>query len=135
MQSNTLKGVALCPLFAALSFAVQASAQNQGFTTFDPPGSVATLPFSINVVGAVTGRYLDANFQDHGFVRAASGVISTFDPRGSIDTEPESINTLGAVTGLYTDSNSVGHGFLRTAGGAITTFNAPAFLLAPNRGA
>jgi hypothetical protein len=49
------------------------------FTTFDPAGSADTFPNSINPAGAITGRYFDANFVAHGFVRAPDGTITTFD--------------------------------------------------------
>jgi hypothetical protein len=46
--------LALCTLGLSLS----ASAQKSAFTTFDPPGSVATSPNSINLSGAITGFLL-----------------------------------------------------------------------------
>ena len=39
------------------------------FTSFDPPGSIFTLPIEMNPSGTITGFYLDANNVFHGFVR------------------------------------------------------------------
>ena len=60
--------LALCTLGLSLS----ASAQKSAFTTFDPPGSVATSPNSMNRSGAITGYYFDGNIF-HGFLRSRQG--------------------------------------------------------------
>jgi hypothetical protein len=82
-------------------------------------------PMGINLVGAITGFYVDASFVQHGFVRNPNGTITEFDPTGSLFTNPNAIDDLGEVTGFFVDANGVGHGFLRTLGGTITTFDAP----------
>jgi hypothetical protein len=85
-------------------FAVNVRAQSMDssvgtFTEFDVPGALDTFPVSINPAGTITGSYLDANFIDHGFVRAASGAITTFDiPSGNAyGTSPASISQTGAI--------------------------------------
>ena len=134
-------GLALCTL--GLSFS--ASAQSI-FTTFDVPGSVQTIPISINSKGAVIGLYTDQNFVGHGFLRSPGGIFTTIDPPGSVFTVAQSINSAGAITGAYIDAtftfhaylrgpdgtfntfeNAANgfHGFLRTPDGTITEFNAP----------
>ena len=65
--------LALCTLGLCLS----ASAQKAAFTTFDPPGSVETIPNSTNLSGAITGFYFDANFLGHSFLRSPDGHITT----------------------------------------------------------
>jgi hypothetical protein len=78
---------------------IDASGATHGFlrdaggtiTTFDPAGSVDTIPFSINVF--------------HGFLRAAEGTITTFDPAASVGTIPISINPAGVITGSYIDAS------------------------------
>lgn len=109
------------------------------FIAFDVPGAgtaggsgFGTFPESINDAGSVTGRYIDANGVNHGFLRTPHGDIITFDVPGAgtaagsgFGTFPESINDAGAITGHYTDANSVWHGFLRTPRGNIMTFDAP----------
>ena len=45
-----------------------ANAQRATFTTFDPPGSVSTIPMGINPAGEITGYYGDANSVTHGFL-------------------------------------------------------------------
>jgi len=40
-----------------------------GFTTFDPPGSINTYPLSINSRGSITGYYFSSKHgMSHGFV-------------------------------------------------------------------
>ena len=108
----------------ALAVPLQLSAQT--YTAFDPPNSVSTNPTGINEAGAITGFYADANFLNHGFVRAQDGTITTFDtPGASQGTIPAAINASGAITGNYVDANGVNHGFLRAKDGTITPFDAP----------
>ena len=101
--------LALCSRPASI-----AEAKTATFTTFDPPGSVATEPFAINPAGAITGVYLDANGNQHGFLRARDGTFTSFDFPGSIFTVPFAINPAGAITGLYGDASGNVHGFLRS---------------------
>jgi hypothetical protein len=82
-------------------------------------------PMGINLLGGITGFYVDANAVQHGFVRAPGGTISEFDPTGSVFTNPNAIDDVGEITGFYVDASGVGHGFLRTLGGTITTLDAP----------
>ncbi|HSS17946.1 MAG TPA: hypothetical protein VLQ29_13365, partial [Candidatus Dormibacteraeota bacterium] len=82
-------------------------------------------PMGINLLGGITGFYVDANSVQHGFVRALGGRITEFDPTGSVFTNPNAIDDVGEITGFYVDASGVGHGFLRTLGGTITTFDAP----------
>jgi hypothetical protein len=81
-------------------------------------------PMGINLLGGITGFYVDANSVQHGFVRAPGGRITEFDPTGSVFTNPNAIDDVGEITGFYVDASGVGHGFLRTLGGTITTFDA-----------
>ena len=46
------------------------SAHAATITTFDGPGSISTLPRSINPAGAITGVYYDASGALHGFLRS-----------------------------------------------------------------
>jgi hypothetical protein len=92
-------------------------------TTFDAPGAgsgteqgtgcFSDCPVSINDWGAVTGEYIDANNNYHGYLRSPEGKIVSFDPSGSVFTLPFSINDGGVITGYYADANFVYHGFLR----------------------
>src|SRR2546422_6095986 len=60
------------------------SVHAQTFTSFDPPGSIATFAVrSINPAGEITGSYLALDsglFAVHGFVRDGRGTITSFDP-------------------------------------------------------
>jgi hypothetical protein len=95
------------------------------FTTFDPPGSISTIPQSINAGGDVTGYYNEANLVVHGFVRLDNGTVISFDPPESVATKAVSINAKGAITGYYQDANMRVHGFLRRHGGTIVSFDPP----------
>jgi hypothetical protein len=93
---------------------------------FDPPGSVLTIPQSINAAGSVTGYYQEPNTTVlHGFVREDDGEIVSFDPPGSYQTLTASINAEGAVTGYFQESGKNPHGFLRRANGEIVVFDPP----------
>jgi hypothetical protein len=97
-------------------------------TTFDPSGSVYTIPLSITPAGVIAGYYVDdVNFVPHGFVRALNGTFTSFDAPGSIGfgTFALTINSAGEVGGNYNDSNFLSHGFLRAPDGTITSFDAP----------
>ena len=132
MKSRTwMWNTAMC-LFAALAITVQTSAQSQmitpaqsqmitpdasaksKFTTFDAPGSIWTLPTSINPGGAITGYYYAASNLIRGFLRAGNGKFTTFENPGLAFTIPTSINPAGAITGSYRDASFVFHGFLWT---------------------
>lgn len=108
-----------------------ANSLNHGFlrspdgtiTTFDAPGAgtnsgqgtgcFSDCSVSLNNWGAITGTYIDANGNYHGYLRSPRGRIVTVDPVGSIYTSPSGINDAGAVTGTYVDANDVYHGFVR----------------------
>jgi PEP-CTERM motif len=95
------------------------------YIQFDVPDASGTNPTSINLLGAITGSFSDADGSTAGFLRRPSGAITTFNVPGGTGTAPTSINLLGAITGGFTDANGNGGGFVRASNGAITTFNAP----------
>ena len=70
MKSRTGMWIFVVCLFPTLAVPILFAAQNgknhqPTFTTFDVPGSVYTLPSSINSAGAITGVYYDASFVRH----------------------------------------------------------------------
>jgi hypothetical protein len=97
------------------------------FVTVDAPGAgttegsgFGTFPESINDGGAITGRYIDANNVNHGFLRSTGGKFITFDAAGAgatagsgSGTFSNNINEAAAVTGRYIDANNLNHGFVR----------------------
>lgn len=95
------------------------------FITFDPLGSILTLPSAITASGAITGSYTDASGVTHGFLRRPGGNFTTFDVPGSTSTTATSITPGGVITGWYSDTVGNVHGFLRDLGGSITSFDAP----------
>jgi len=92
-------------------------------TTFDAPGAgtagyqgtgcFSDCAVSLNDWGAITGTYIDASGNYHGYLRRPEGRIVTVDPAGSIFTSPCGVNDEGAVTGTYADANNVYHVFVR----------------------
>ena len=114
--------LALCTLGLSLS----ASAQKSAFTIFDPPGSVSTIPNSMNRSGAITGYYRDANLTPHGFLRSPDGSLTTIDFPGGAATVGASINLSGMITGYYFGASSpfVIYGFVRSPDGVWTSFDA-----------
>jgi hypothetical protein len=109
-------------------------------TTFDAPGACSsdsnplcategTVPNSINLFGAITGTYWDAQGVGHGFLTYppyTKTTFTSFDATGSIFTNPSAINAEGVVVGYFYDANLVVHGFLsHPPYTTITTFDAP----------
>jgi uncharacterized membrane protein len=94
-------------------------------TSFDPPGSVATDPTSINSKGEIAGWYIAADGTEPGFVREPDGSITTF----IVDNQyvlVYAINDKGAIVGSYgSDGNTTG--FVRAPDGTITTFDQEGF--------
>jgi hypothetical protein len=127
--------MALCILASGLP----ASAQEPHIITFDAPGADTTtgsfngtFASGMNIRGAVTGSYVDANNVNHGFLRSREGGFTTFEAPGADTTPgsfngtiPNSINDLGAITGEYFDATGFSHGFLRSPEGKFTTFEVP----------
>ncbi|HEX3430438.1 MAG TPA: hypothetical protein VHT03_06085 [Rhizomicrobium sp.] len=95
------------------------------YRNFAVSGSAYTSPSAINARREVAGYYLDGNYQQHGFLRAADGTITGFDVSGAMDTDPGSLNAKGVTTGTYVDNAYNIHGFLRASDGTITEFDAP----------
>src|SRR5579859_1246182 len=109
----------LCASILTLS----AFAQKATIITFDPPGSVQTMPVSINAGGDITGSYSDGT-TTHGFLRMPDGTITPFDGPGAAGTLPAGINDAGAIAG-YVFTSTTSHGFVRSPDGSITTFDPP----------
>jgi len=79
---------------------------------------------SINLAGAITGSYIDASNNHHGFLRGTDGTITTFDGPSVFFIAPNSINSAGEITGQYFAFGGT-HGFLRAPDGTITIFDVP----------
>jgi len=109
------------------------------FVTFDPVGSTATFPASINNSHVIVGFYFDTTSVLHGFVRSPAGKISRYDAPGAgtgadQGTIMGNINQSGEVAGYFADSNNAFHGFLITSGGEFMQFDAPGAGLGPFQG-
>ena len=125
--SQRAAGLMACALLCS------APAFAQGLiTSFDVPGSLFTLPTSINALETITGSYIGTDFKFHGFVRDAQGSFTTFDPPPPGESPiPDSINESGAITGDYVVCSCVGrgcceiHGFVRDPQGSFTAVDVP----------
>lgn len=125
MKSRTMLQTLAGVLFVALAIAAQPAAKGQTYATFDPPGSQATSPASINPAGQITGKYFDGN-ASHGFLRDANGTITSFDaPNASFGTSPAFITPEGLIVGTYVDANYNTQPFLRAKDGTFTPFPIP----------
>jgi len=140
----------LCLAVCMLGAGFFAMAQSPRIVEFEAPGAGST-PSSglgtqgedINLAGAITGLYADANNVMHGFLRTPQGRLITFDAPGA-GTVPNlyfkstpagtyggqgtyamSINPEGAIAGSYIDGTNLGHGFLLAPDGKFTSFDDP----------
>jgi len=94
------------------------------FITFDPPGSLGTLPIGINPRGEITGSYFNGG-PPQGFLRAVNGTIITINPPcGCVPpyTFAQAINPSGEIVGY---SKGEGQSFLRAVDGTFTLFVVP----------
>ncbi len=99
---------------------------------FDPPGSLYTVPYSVNSGGTVAGYYEDAQFSLHGFIRDLAGNFTIVDAPGvataqGYGTVLLSINDSGDVVGYFTPASDLGiyNGYLRDSLGNVTIIDAP----------
>lgn len=129
-------------MFALLACLVSAQWLQGQTIIFDAPGAGSfndnqgTFAVAMTPARAIAGWYVDANFVNHGFVRAPDGAITPFDapgagtvplcpPGGCEGTQAFAINSRDVIAGTYIDSSGVSHGFLRDPDGAFTTFDVP----------
>ena len=108
------------------------AAQTAAFVSFEAPDAgtrsgAGTVGISINKSGTVTGYYIDASGNTHGFVRSASGQITEFDAPGLSATAAGRINASGQILGegtLLSQTNPK-LGFLRNPNGKFVLIKAP----------
>ena len=127
-------------------------ARDGTFTTFDPPGAIATFsPYFpglaenlyITPDGVITGTYreLISGNPDGGnyrvFVRTRDGTFTTFDAAtypAPVWSFPSGITPAGAITGSFRDGFIYYHGFVRARNGTVTTFDVPGAGTRANQG-
>ncbi len=98
------------------------------YVTFDVPGDAnGTFAAAINDWGSITGYYVDAGQNYHGFVRDPFGNITSFDvPGDGGGTTASSINDAGTVIGSWCNATyTLCPGFVRDVWGNITSFDPP----------
>ena len=98
---------------------------NYSFLAFDPPGSVDTVPRTINTRSQSVGRFTDGSGMVHGYLRQPDGTFATIDPPGSTFAEAFGINDAGTIAGVWQDVNGAFHGFTRSPSGSYTTTDFP----------
>ena len=96
------------------------------FHTFDYPGAVSTLPFSVNNALQMVGWYDNKDEMLHAFFSEGGRTFVNIDPPGSASvTAAIGINNQGEICGLYTDaSTGVQQGFLLRRG-KFSAFDVP----------
>jgi hypothetical protein len=94
------------------------------FTSFDPAGSIDTIPTRINAEGVVVGFSYDASIVTHGFVsHPPYTAVATFDAPGACSTDSNpgcafngtfvfGVNVEGEFTGFAADAAGNSHGFV-----------------------
>ncbi|MFZ0392986.1 MAG: chitobiase/beta-hexosaminidase C-terminal domain-containing protein, partial [Terracidiphilus sp.] len=136
-------------LLAAGNFAPGNFTASANYTTIMAPGAgtgetangvkEGTTPLALNASGVVTGYYVDANGNRHGFIYNSAttaftnpqidgpGATTNTGHGGSFSgTVPMSIDAAGDVVGSWTDSSQVRHGFILPAGATrAISFDAP----------
>jgi len=98
---------------------------NYSFQAFDPPGSVDTVPHSINDLGESVGRFQDGAGVVHGYLRKGDGSFVTIDPPGSVFTVAFGINDAGTIVGIWQMPGGAFHGFTRSRSGVYTATDFP----------
>src|ERR1700748_299958 len=68
------------------------------FTSFDPPGSTATLPAWISPQGVIVGSYVDSGGTVHGFI-LDGGNYTTVDFPGAAGTSLSGLSPSGEMAG------------------------------------
>jgi len=101
------------------------------------PGTYAA---AVDLMGAVTGYYVDANGVAYGFLNRGSGshwlrdkhgpdftpiIVPDAGAEAGQGTFATNINLKGTIAGYYVDASYGSHGFIRARNGAITTFDVP----------
>src|SRR5262249_44264468 len=115
-----LKNVFVLLLFGLLA---QALSGSDGYISFDFPGAVNTQATAINPAGAIVGRYINADGQQHGFL-LLRGKFQTIEPPGSMYAEVNWINPEGQMVGSYRLADGKTHGFVLSRG-QFTTIDYP----------
>jgi YVTN family beta-propeller protein len=98
---------------------------NYSFVTFDPPGSVDTLPLAVNDAGESVGRFQDGGGVIHGYLRHGDGSFVTLDVPGATFTSAIDVNDAGTVVGRWQDATGASHGFTRSPSGSYSTVDFP----------
>jgi len=84
------------------------NAYTKHFTSFDPPGSVATTPNFITPEGIIVGVYTDSAGVEHGFI-LANGHYQTVDYPGAAGTALDGVSPLGELVGFECDDTACTH--------------------------
>jgi probable HAF family extracellular repeat protein len=92
------------------------------FTTIDAPGATLTLARGINDAGQIVGRFDDATFGKHSFLKNGA-TFTPIDVPGATSSQANGINNAGQIVGDFVTASNV-HGFLKD-GATFTTIDVP----------
>jgi len=87
------------------------------------PGSVISASLGLNDALQIVGFYVDANAQEHGFIKTG-GAYTPLDAPNAAVTAPFDINNLGTIVGDMYDATGHLHGFIKT-GNSFQTIDVP----------
>jgi hypothetical protein len=99
---------ALFALVLLVGLNTVAQAQHYAYRTFDPPGSVDTEPYGINLHGLISGQYVDANGNGYGFVLDGNQFTRLL-PSGGSGVTAGGPTESGQVPLTYVDANGLFH--------------------------
>ncbi len=95
-------------------------------TIINIPGAFDSAALGINNANRAIGRYTDANLVNHGFIRAANGLLTNpVDFPGSSSSVLQAINNRGWIVGRYTDTQGREHGLFRKNANTYVSFDFP----------
>jgi probable HAF family extracellular repeat protein len=97
----------------------QAVAKTLQFTTISVCDTCSTQPVGINDKGVITGGYLDAEGNSHGFLLTKSGSYVTFDVPGALFLEAGRSTNPGYIAGDYVAEDGIDRPFVRNPDGSF----------------
>jgi probable HAF family extracellular repeat protein len=88
----------ICVLAVSLAALAPSGLAQGTYTQIDYPGAIATEALSVDTAGDITGLYIDASDNWHGFL-LSNGTYTTIDYPGAQYTYPFGINDKGQIVG------------------------------------
>jgi hypothetical protein len=122
-KENHLKIIMLCFAAFALLAAPQLKAQGT-YTQYDAPGAIETNINGIDAAGDISGTYVDASENEHGFLLTAGGTFTAINRPAFSQTACFGISSNGLL--IVGSNDPAPNGFIYTvATGAFTDVTVP----------